>query len=107
MSSTYRLRAALVIALVFTLLDEGATADLDRGRSIALRWCSECHIVAPGQAHGSDSAPTFAEISQSKPFNEARLQGFLLDPQHSRMPNLSLTHTEISDLVEYIRALHH
>ncbi|MBK5571356.1 cytochrome c family protein [Ensifer sp. 2YAB10] len=81
-----------------------AAADLAQGRTIAVRWCSECHIVAPGQGHGSDSVPTFAEISRTKDFNEAKLSAFLSAPQHSRMPNLSLTRSEIGDLVAYIKA---
>ncbi|MBB6303731.1 c-type cytochrome [Rhizobium leucaenae] len=103
---TISLQSAVVVAFVLMLVDEGATADLARGRSIALRWCSQCHIVGPGQAHGSDSVPTFAEISESRHFQKELLPSFLAAPEHSRMPNLSLTQTEIADLVAYIKAQH-
>jgi mono/diheme cytochrome c family protein len=101
------LPGAIAIALVLAFFDEGTTADLARGRGIALRWCGECHVVAPGQARGSDSVPTFAQIGGSEHFNEARLSDFLASPQHSRMPNLSLTRSEIADLVAYIKAQHY
>lgn len=107
MSRTGILPGAIAAALVLVLFDEGATTDLARGRRIALRWCGECHVVAPGQAHGSDSVPTFARIAGLEHFNEARLSNFLASPQHSRMPNLSLTRSEIADLVAYIKAQHH
>lgn len=79
-------------------------ADFARGHSIAVRWCSECHVVAPGQGHGSDSVPTFAEIGETEHLSGAKLSAFLSAPQHSRMPNLSLTRSEIADLVAYIKA---
>ncbi|GAC1043168.1 c-type cytochrome [Rhizobium sp. No.120] len=104
MSGTHGLQGAIAATLVLAFFDQCVAADVARGRSIALRWCSQCHVVATQQTAGSDSVPTFAQISQSKPFNEMRLSHFLADPQHSRMPNFSLTRTEIADLTAYIRA---
>lgn len=105
-TQTLSLQGAVVVALILMLIEEGAAADLARGRSIALRWCSQCHIVASGQGTGSDSVPTFIEIGESEHFNQARLSHFLASPPHSRMPDLSLTRTEIADLVAYIKAQH-
>ncbi len=101
------LPAVIIAAIVLLPLNESTAADIARGGNIAQRWCSQCHVVAPGQASGSDSVPTFAQISQSKHFNAARLSDFLTDPQHSRMPNLSLTRSEIADLTAYIKAQRH
>ncbi|KSV88548.1 cytochrome c family protein [Sinorhizobium sp. GL28] len=91
---------------VFLLLqgDQSVAADIARGRAIATRWCSECHVTAPGQRLGSDNVPTFSEINKSKHFDEARLSAFLSAPRHSRMPDLSLTRAEIADLVAYIKS---
>ncbi len=44
------LKKAVVIAFFLLSFKEGAAADLVRGHSIAVRWCSECHVVAPGRA---------------------------------------------------------
>ncbi len=98
------LQCAVILAFVLVAIDESAAADRAHGRSIAQRWCSECHVVAPGQRHGSDTVPTFAQIGASEQFDEGRLSAFLAAPHHSRMPNLSLTRSEIADLVAYIKA---
>ncbi|MFD1326698.1 c-type cytochrome [Mycoplana ramosa] len=97
-------RCAVAITLLLTMAGESAAADPARGRDIAERWCSACHVVAPGQLRGSDTVPTFAQIGKSDKFDEAGLSVFLAAPHHSRMPNLSLTRSEIADLVAYIRA---
>lgn len=96
----------LQVAAVFLLLhsNQGGAADLARGRAIASRWCSECHVIAPGQQRGSDNVPTFSEIKKSEKFDIARLSAFLSAPQHSRMPDLSLTRAEIADLAAYIKS---
>jgi len=106
MNKTCSLKGAVVAALVLIFFDQGGAADLTHGRNIALRWCSQCHVVASGQTIGSDSVPTFAQISQSMHLDETRLSAFLANPQHSRMPNLSLTRAEIADLTAYIKAQH-
>ncbi|MDR6755389.1 mono/diheme cytochrome c family protein [Mycoplana sp. BE70] len=103
----YRIRGlqiATAATLALTMTGEGVTADQARGRSIAERWCSGCHVAAPGQLQGSDTVPTFAQIGKSDKFDEASLAAFLAAPPHSRMPNLSLTRSEIKDLVAYIKA---
>ncbi|MBY5870389.1 c-type cytochrome [Rhizobium leguminosarum] len=104
MKRTHGLQCAITVALLLMVIGESAAADRLRGRSIAQRWCSECHVVAPGQVHGSDTVPTFAQIGESEQFDEASLSVFLAAPHHSRMRNLSLTRTEIADLVAYIKS---
>ncbi|WP_457664194.1 c-type cytochrome [Sinorhizobium medicae] len=98
------LRCAATVALLLMVTRESAAVDQLRGRALAHRWCSECHVVAPGQSHGSDTVPTFAQIGESERFDERSLSAFLATPHHSRMPNLSLTRAEIADLVAYIKA---
>jgi mono/diheme cytochrome c family protein len=98
------LQCAGSVALLLIVTGESTAADQLRGRAIAQRWCSECHVVTPGQVRGSDTVPTFAEIGVSERFDERSLSAFVAAPHHSRMPNLSLTRTEIADLVAYIRA---
>jgi len=99
-----RLQSAIAVALLLMVTGESAAADRLRGRAIAQRWCSECHVVTPGQDRGSDTVPTFAQIGDSERFDERSLSAFLAAPHHSRMPNLSLTRTEIADLVAYIKS---
>lgn len=98
------LQCAITVALPLMVIGDSAAADRLRGRALAHRWCSECHVVAPGQVRGSDTVPTFAQIGESERFDERSLSAFLAAPHHSRMPNLSLTRTEIADLVAYIKS---
>ncbi|NLS07913.1 cytochrome c [Rhizobium sp. P32RR-XVIII] len=101
---TLRACFGAVAALLAVSTGESAAADRANGQRIAERWCSECHVVATGQQQGSDRVPTFAEIGGSKRFDDASLATFLSAPHHSRMPNLSLTRSEIADLVAYIKS---
>lgn len=94
----------VAVALLLLQSEQTVAADVARGRAIAARWCNECHVVAPGQKRGSDSVPTFSEIKKTEQLDEARLSAFLSAPQHSRMPDLSLTRFEIADLIAYIKA---
>lgn len=94
---------SVAAALLAASASEGSAADSVSGQRIAERWCAECHVVAPGQRRATDAVPTFAQISGSGRFNEATLTAFLANPHHSRMPNLSLTRSEIADLVAYIK----
>ena len=94
---------SVAVVLLMASAGKGAAADSANGRRIAERWCAECHMVAPGQRQASDAVPTFAEIGGSGRFDETALAVFLGTPHHSRMPNLSLSRSEIADLVAYIK----
>lgn len=94
---------AVALVLVLALAGQGAAADRANGRRIAERWCAGCHVVSPGQSRGSDQVPTFAEIGSAERLDEGALRAFLADPTHSRMPPLSLTRSEIADVVAYIQ----
>ena len=74
------------------------------GKEIALKWCSQCHVVTEGQVRASTDIPTFKFIADK--YNEEidALGAFLADP-HPPMPNLSLTRREIQDLLAYFGSL--
>lgn len=93
-----------VATLLCAIAGEGVAADRVNGQRIAARWCAECHIVDARQDQGSDQVPTFAQINRSERFDQQSLAAFLLTPHHSRMPNLSLTRSEVADLLAYIRS---
>jgi mono/diheme cytochrome c family protein len=97
--------AGLGLAIFFLLISIGnaTAADSANGQRLAERWCAECHVSAPGQQRASDIVPTFVEIGGR--FDETTLATFLASPHHSRMPNLSLSRSEIADLVAYIKSL--
>ena len=78
--------------------------DAGAGREIAERWCSECHMVSPGQAEATPDVPTFMEIARNADDDLAVVAGFLMDP-HPPMAGLSLSRQEIRHLVAYFATL--
>ncbi len=100
-----QLIAAAMISLLFPFLPLHAfAADVTRGKSIAERWCSACHLVAPGQTRAVADVPSFAAVARAK-LPAGSLKAFLSDP-HPKMPDMSLTRSEIDDIVAYIQSLH-
>jgi mono/diheme cytochrome c family protein len=98
-------RTGIVLLMLLTCASKGLAADSMNGQRLAVRVCTGCHLVLPGQQQAFDAAPTFAQIAASQQLDERTLKTFLANPEHSRMPNLSLTRSEIADLVAYIRTL--
>jgi mono/diheme cytochrome c family protein len=78
-----------------------AAGNAENGKIIAQRWCAECHVVSSEQRRASEAVPTFAWVARQPDFNVFRLAFLLLDP-HPKMPNMSLTRQEASDLAAYI-----
>ncbi len=79
-------------------------ADARNGERLARRWCEPCHVVASDQRQVTGEAPPFATVARQPNFDPARLALFLLDP-HPKMPDMSLTRNEASDLAAYIATL--
>jgi mono/diheme cytochrome c family protein len=84
------------------LADDAAKGDAAHGEIIAKRWCAACHLVASDQAEANSDAPPFVSIARKKQASE--LTDFLTDP-HPKMPNMSLSRSEIADVVAYIKTL--
>jgi len=103
---TIRTALAPVCAVAFVVFVTGfgARADADDGEKLARRWCAACHLVAPDQKQASTDAPPFATIGRMPGFNRERVAFFLLEP-HPKMPNMSLSRSEASDLADYISKL--
>jgi mono/diheme cytochrome c family protein len=81
-----------------------AWADPDDGEKLARRWCAACHLVAPDQKQASTDAQPFATIGRTPGFSHEKLAFFLLEP-HPKMPNMSLSRSEATDLADYIAKL--
>lgn len=82
-----------------------AAADADTGRTLALRWCSACHLVATDQPSAtSGSLPSFFDIAEDPDWSEETLSTFLANP-HPKMPDMTLGTQEIADLAAYIGTL--
>jgi mono/diheme cytochrome c family protein len=84
--------------------DAALAADAAHGEGLAKRWCASCHIVAPDQTRGADSAPAFASIAKRPGFRADKVASFLMDP-HPKMPDMQLGRGEAADLAAYIAGL--
>lgn len=99
-----QLIAAAMISLLLPFLPLSAfAADITRGKTIAQRWCSACHLVAPEQTRAVADVPSFDAVARAK-LPADSLKAFLSDP-HPKMPDMSLTRSEIDDIVAYIQSL--
>jgi cytochrome c len=81
-----------------------AHADVGAGAQLAQRWCASCHVVSEGQTGPvPQGPPSFRTVAKSG-MSTDQLRAFLSHP-HGAMPDLSLTRTEIDDLISYIQSL--
>jgi mono/diheme cytochrome c family protein len=94
--------ALLSLTFVAALANAARAADDYDGKTLAERWCSSCHVVGPGQQHGSTQAPPFSEIAKKPGLDAAKIALFLLLP-HPRMPDMNLSRREAAALAVYIQ----
>jgi len=76
------------------------SADLENGRRVAERWCSECHVDAPAPGKAR-RAKSFATIAARQDISSEMIIAFLRLP-HSTMPNRQLSAQDIQDLAALI-----
>lgn len=74
--------------------------EAERGRELAIRWCTACHVVAPDEP-GGDVGPAFETLVER---SQPGLRAWLFDP-HPPMPNLNLSPSEIDAILDYIATL--
>jgi len=95
-------RLALISAAYFVAISPLMAADAARGGRLAQQWCANCHVIGTPPAatatiqQGPPSFPTIASHLTGD-----QLRAFLTHP-HPPMTDLSLTRSEIDDLIAYI-----
>ncbi len=80
-----------------------AQGDPEAGRSLALQWCTSCHVVDL-EGHGTDAAPPLPMLVQQELRTPDQLRAWLTAP-HPPMPDLALSRQEIEDIVAYLETL--
>jgi mono/diheme cytochrome c family protein len=90
--------------LAVALAPASFAADANRGKALAKRWCTACHVVERDQTAAIDHAPPFSSVAKTPDFDENRLAFLLLRP-HPNMPRLVLSRSEVADLASYIETL--
>jgi len=93
----------LHISVALALCGGGNAAfaqDLENGRRVSQRWCSECHAIgpAPGKAGRTIS---FAAIAARQDITADMVSSFLLMP-HATMPNMPLSRKDAQDIAAFI-----
>ena len=96
-----RALAALGLAFLPGLAAAQMDAEAERGRELALRWCTQCHVIAPDEP-GGDAGPAFTTLMAER--SEPGLRAWLFQP-HPPMPDLDLSGDEIDAILAYIRTL--
>jgi mono/diheme cytochrome c family protein len=96
-------RGAIAFLALMTFPPCAFAADAVKGEVIAKRWCAACHLVSSDQTQANSDAPSFKAVAHKK-LSSKTLTAFLTDP-HPKMPDMSLTRSEIADIVAYIKGL--
>lgn len=91
----------LLLSLGVTLATTAFAADVNKGETLAKRWCASCHVISSMQSQGTAQAPPFSATASKPDFNERTIAFFLLAP-HPPMPDMSLSRSEAADLAAYI-----
>jgi mono/diheme cytochrome c family protein len=74
------------------------------GERLAVRWCSSCHLVKPGQAQANADVPSFPGIARRSDFSAERVATYLV-AAHPKMPSYSLSRIEARAIASYIESL--
>jgi len=88
-------------------------SDLGKGRDLALKLCSICHVVwaeQPTPPKLRDPTKSFPTIANEPDTTSASLRAFIASTHRtvsnpSNMPNPSLTNEEMTEIVGYILSL--
>ena len=100
-------RAALLLVILSAMsgfTERPLGDDPSAGEDLAVRWCSSCHLVKPGQVQANADVPAFSAIALEPDFNADRIATFLLAP-HPGMPSYSLSRIEARAIASYIESL--
>jgi mono/diheme cytochrome c family protein len=89
-----------VVVILLGQVDATFGQNVENGRRLSERWCSECHAIgsALGKFH---RAPSFASIAAKENITAEMIASFLLLP-HATMPNPPLTRKDTQDIALFI-----
>jgi mono/diheme cytochrome c family protein len=99
--------SSLLVVLILGAANPAARAaefgDAKVGRALTERWCTGCHITAPGQGN-SDAAPSLTSLANNPAKSPVKLKIWLMAP-HPPMPDFQLSRQAIADIVAYVESL--
>lgn len=96
--------AAILTTTAFAA-DEPRPPSPERGKAVAERLCSGCHVTGSERRDGVPAGiPTFASIANRADQSAVRIRNVLIAP-HAPMPDLQLTNEEIADIITWLDTL--
>jgi mono/diheme cytochrome c family protein len=104
---SHRMGAAallVIVPLVLGFTESPLGDDPAAGERLAVRWCSSCHLVKPGQAQANADVPSFSAIARMPDFRAESVAALLMSP-HPKMPSYSLSRIEARAIVSYMESL--
>jgi cytochrome c len=109
MDGRMNMRVGLAIVAILAVMAQPvpAAAQDERARragaALEQDLCSQCHIVSEAQRGPVlDGVPSFPALARSDR-TDAQLRAWLTDP-HPPMPRVTLSESEISDVIAYMRS---
>ena len=97
----------LVLAFGSTARTEGPVTskpDPERGKEVAERVCTNCHLVSDRQTKAVADVPSFAAIARQPDQSEEAIMARIILPKHP-MPVIPITKSELEDVAAYIMSL--
>ncbi len=81
-----------------------AKPDPERGKEVAERVCTNCHLVSDRQTKAVADVPSFAAIARQPDQSEEAIMARIILPKHP-MPVIPITKSELEDVAAYIMSL--
>jgi mono/diheme cytochrome c family protein len=78
--------------------------DAVKGKALAERLCTNCHLVGDEQSHANVDIPSFREIANQEGQTSGAIMARIIIPKHP-MPAIPLEKNELADLAAYILTL--
>jgi mono/diheme cytochrome c family protein len=99
-------RAGLALLLLLAAGEALAAGDAAKGREVAERWCSRCHVVSAAKPYGGiDSTPSFLLMSEHPDDYRPRVLTLKARPPHKALDLDELSNDDLEDLIAYIDSL--
>jgi mono/diheme cytochrome c family protein len=92
-----------LLSLAFVLISstgQSVAQNIENGRRLAERWCTQCHAINPGAA-ALKGVTSFASVAMKKNVTAEMVASFLLLP-HATMPNFPLSRDDARDIAAFI-----
>jgi mono/diheme cytochrome c family protein len=96
---------ALCLSVAVALAGAGVAfaQNIENGRRLSERWCTECHAIGAAAAKPG-RALSFAAIAAKETVTAEMIASFLRMP-HSTMPNVPLTRNDAQDIAALIMSM--